>query len=464
MKVLFLLILCLLTSCTWTRVCPGTDLDYCPCPVWKSFLSCKEAFLLHPQWWEEYQDPCLNQLEMQAIAHNFDLHIAAARVLQARALVGVAISNRLPHLGLDFSYKRESAFVTLQDYGLGSKNVRTHEQQASLPLDICYEIDFWGKYRHLDAAARERFFASQYNRDALFISLTTEIALLYFNLRTMDDEISYLQEAVQVRVDYRAIHAARLHCGLESELDLTRAKLEVALAESELEDVMRLRSQAENALALLLGQSACDFSLEPGHLPCRSLYPSPGLPSSLVARRPDIQQKMHLALGALEDIGVAKADFFPQFSLTGSVGSVCPSFASLLSWQSRFWALAVNAFQVIFDGGRLKSQLALRKAEYMETILDYQKQITVAFKEVEDALSELHYRQQQVDTLEQAVLFSQDTSLLAHQQYDSGLINYLLVADAEKTQLNTRRMFIRLNGALHSASLQLIKALGGCPY
>lgn len=461
MKVLVVSILALLTSCTWTRVSPGTDLDYCPCPVWKSCLTCKEAFSLHPQWWEEYQDSCLNRLERQAIAHNFDLHIAAARVLQARALVGVAISNRLPHIDLNFSYHRESALVTLEDYGLGSKDARTHEQQASLPLEICYELDFWGKYRHLDAAARERFFASEYNRDALFISLTTEVAALYFNLRTLDEEIAYLQQAVQVRVDYRSIQEARLNCGLESELDLSRAKLEVALAESELEDVRRLRVLAENALAILLGESACGFSLEPGHLPCRFLYPPPGLPSTLVAHRPDIQHKMHLALGALEEIGVAKADFFPQFSLTGSLGSVCPSFTSLLSWQSRFWALAVNAFQVIFDGGRLTSQLALKKAEYMEAIWEYQKQIALAFKEVEDALSELHYRQLQVDTLEQAVLFSQDTSLLAHQQYDSGLINYLLVADAEKTQLNTRRMFIRLNGSLHIASVQLIKALGG---
>lgn len=291
--------------------------------------------------------------------------------------------------------------------------------------------------------------------------MTAEIATVYFTLRTIDEEINYLQKAVEVRNDYRAIAIERLQRGLDSEIDVTRANLDLALAESDLEDSKRLRGQMENALGMLLGYPACAFSLKPGLLPKMNLCPSAGLPSTLVARRPDIQEKMHIALSALQGIGVAKAEFFPQFSITGALGFVSPSFDSLFTWQSRFWAFAVNACQVIFDGGRLCNNLELKKAEYLQTLLEYQKQIVLAFKEVEDALNEIQYRRSQLEMQERAVLYSEDTSILARCQYDSGLINYLLVADAEKTQLNTRRMFIRLNGSLYLATVQLIKALGG---
>lgn len=442
---------------------PEGEFDYCTCESWKTPLCCEKTSPLSScePWWEHYQDPCLNQLECQAIKNNYDLAIAASRILQARAVAGIAFSERLPNANLGFSYTREEALVNLADFGLGSKNVRADQRQLALSLDLCYQIDFWGKFQNLEAAARENFFASEYNRSAVYVSLTADVAALYFTLRTLDEEILYLQKAVQVREDYRDINLERLRCGLDCEIDVTRANLDLALAQTELENAKRLRGQAENAIALILGYPACNFSLEPGLLPIINLCPPPGLPSSLIARRPDIQERMHAALSQLQQIGVAKAEFFPQFSITGALGTISPTLDSLFTWQSRFWAFALNACQVVFDGGRLYSNLALKKAEYLQTILEYQKQVTLAFKEVEDALNEIHYRRNQVTSQEQAVLFSQDTSAIARSQYDSGLINYLLVADAEKTQLEARRMFIRLNGSLYIASVQLIKALGG---
>lgn len=458
-----LLLLIVLSSCNLTKMSPQGDLDYCACDSWKNPVACEETCPLSfdRSWWEEYGDLCLNNLEEQAIENNFDLNIAATRVLQARALAGIAFSDRLPHISLDPCYTRQDALMTLSDFGIGSNNVRVEQKQISFPFGVNYEIDFWGKYRNLDHAARERLCASEYNQIAVFVALTADVASFYFQLRTHDEEIRYLEKAVRVREDFRDINVERLKSGLDSEIDVTRAELDLALAVSNLEDAKRLRGLSENAIALLLGYPACAFSLESGSLPCVNLCPPPGLPSTLVTRRPDVQQKMHLALAALDDIGAAKADFFPQFSITGALGSVSPTFGSWFTWQSRFWSLAVCASQVIFDGGRVSSKLDLRKAEYLEHIYDYRKQIATAFTEVEDALNEIQYRQTQVNAQKQAVFYSEDTSHLARNQYDSGLINYLLVADAEKTELNTRRAYIRLHGSLYQASIQLVKALGG---
>lgn len=452
-----------LTSCGLTRMRPGSELDFDSCETWKTPLACCETPPLCPNeaWWEGYGDACLNSLEEQAIANNYDLNIAASRILQARALVGIAFSTRVPQVNLNPSYTREEMLVTLSDFGLGSGYARVEERQVVFPLNFSYEIDFWGKYRNLEAAARERFFASELNAATVYLSLTAEVAAAYFNLRTLDEEVHYLEQAVKVREDFRDINEERLRRGLDCEIDVTRANLDLALAVTELEGAKRLRGLAENTLGLLLGYPACSFCLPAGTLPQKNLCPAPDLPSTLIARRPDIQEKMHAALAALQEIGVAKAEFFPQFSITGALGTASPNFSNLFTWQSRFWAFTVSAFQVVFDGGRLRSNLELKKAKYLENVLDYKKQVTIAFKEVEDALNEIQFRKAETASQEQAVLFSQDTSFLARHQYEAGLINYLLVADAEKTQLNARRLFIRLNGSLYLSSVQLIKALGG---
>ena len=451
--------LLLLASCNPTAQFPGNDFDYCTCPEWKNEVLCDEQ--LTPCWWNGYNDPCLNDLMDQAIANNFDLAIAAERVLQAKALAGIACSKLFPQVTLDPNISRESAKAILDDFGLGDRIVRIEQRQYSFPFDLNYELDLWGKYRNLNAAARERFFASEFNQRTMYLMITSETANLYFTLRTLDDEIRYLKQAVQVREDYRDVNLERLKCGLDSEIDVTRSNLDLALAESELEDAKRLRGLAENGLGLLLGYPACSFSLPPGSLPQCQICPSPDLPSTLIAKRPDVQEKFHSALAALNEIGVAKADFFPQFNLTGSAGLISPTFNNWFEWSSRFYNVIASATQVIFDAGRLFNNLDLKKAEYREKLLSYHKQVTIAMKEVEDALNEMHYRRSQTAAQELAVFYSQDTSHLARNQYETGLINYLLVADAEKTQLNTRRTFIRLQGSLYLASVQLAKALGG---
>lgn len=438
---------------------PGSAFDFCSCDGWKNPVLCTTP--MPSCWWEGYNDPCLNELMQQAIESNYDLAIAAERVLQARALAGISCSRLFPQLHLDPSISRESARAILDDFGLGDKTVRIEQRQYSFPFDLSYEVDLWGKYRNLCGAARKRFFASEYNRLAVYLTMTAETASLYFYLRTLDEEIHYLKQAVAVRTDYRDINVERLKRGIDSEIDVTRANLDLNLAESELEDALRLRGIAENGLALLLGYPACSFSLPSGPFPQCNLCPAPDLPSTLIARRPDIQEKIQQSLAALDEIGAARADFFPQFTLTGSTGLISPYFTDWFSWSSRFYSAIVSATQVLFDGGRLYSNLELKNAEYRERLLSYHKQVTLAFKEVEDALNDMYYRRRQTTAQEQAVLYAQDTSHLARQQYDCGLINYLLVADAEKTQLNTRRNFIRLQGSLFQSSVLLAKALGG---
>lgn len=432
MRLVPYIFLLLLSSCTLNQMNPGTDLDYEFCDHWKGAAPNPSDCAVTTNWWEEYHDFCLNKLEEQALVNNYDLNIAATRVLQARALAGIATSTRFPHANLDVNYTREEALVTLADFGLGSHNVRIEERQIGCLLDLCYEVDLWGKYRNLQKAACEQLCASTYTQAAIIAALTADIAALYFTIRTLDEEIHYLQKALEIREDYLAINVERLQRGLDCEIDVTRAHLDLALARSEYEDTKRLRMQKENALALLLGANPSCFSLEVGLLPPMNIVPPLALPSSLVAKRPDIQERMHFALAALAEIGVARAECFPQFSLSAALGTVSPNLDLLFNWQSRFWALAVNACQALFDGGRRVNTLHLKQADYLQTLLEYQRQIILAFTEVEDALNEMHYRRNQFEAQEQAVLFSQDTALLARCQYESGLINYLQVADAEK--------------------------------
>lgn len=439
----------------------GDDLEVCPPLEWKQTIDQENFEPLQKRWWTLFEDPLLDHLVDEAIVGNQDLWIACGRILEAKALAGLAFSNRLPRVNLNFSYGKQQKLITLEDFGSGSNNQRVQQGEWRFPFDLQYDLDLWGKYTHENRAACEKLLANQYGYTNLYLQISSEVVLQYLILRTLDEEIRYLEEAVSVRETSRDINQARVDVGLDPEIDLSRASLELAIAQQELEDSKRLRALTENALAILLGVPASSLVIDPGTLPIKNPCPPPGLPSHLLLRRPDIMEKNHLVLASLEKIGVAKADFFPQFSLTGSLGTVSPSLSSWFTWQSRFWAIGYQAAQVIFDAGRLTSQLKEKEALYTQQVAAFQRQVTLAFKEVEDALNEVHFRRTQTEAQEKAVVFATDTAYLARSQFNAGLINFLQVADAEKTELENKQLFIRLNGSQYLASVQLIKALGG---
>jgi len=462
MKRSYFLLLGMLSGCMLPSesTMPPLQIDEC----WKG----DETHLnqvLTDEWWRQFNDPVLDQLMEEALQSNPDLWVACERIQEARAIEGIAFSDRLPHVNLTPSWNKEGLlFNPTQVTGKDIPNLpltRVVQETYAFPFNLSYEFDFWGKYCYADKAAQERLIATEFGYLSVVNILTSEVARIYFVLRTQDEEISYLKDVVTIRHLAVDINKKRVAGGLDPEVDLERAKLEVKIAEGNLLNAMRIRQLAENELAVLLGQQASTFCVNPGHLPKALVNVAPDLPSELLLRRPDLNEQYRKIRAYFYDVGVANANFFPAISLTGALGTVSPLLSSWFTWQSRYWAFAFSAIQQIFDGGRLCNEKDLTLARFRKEKGIYQRMVYTAFREVEDALTDIHYRREQFEVQWQAAEHATLTAHLARQQFEGGLINYLQVADAEKTELDVKRRAIQLKGDAFEASVALIKALGG---
>ncbi len=441
---------------------PPLEIDEC----WKGGDESINEYLTDC-WWTEFHDETLDALEERALSANPDLWIACERIQEARAIEGIAFSDRLPNVNASPSWNKEGLlFNPNQVTGKDIPNLgltRVIQETYAFPLNLSYEFDFWGKYCYADKAAQERLISTEFGYLSVVNILTTEVARVYFNLRSLDEEIQYLKNVVGIRNVFVDINKKRVQGGMDPEVDLERARLELQLAEGDLLNAVRLRRLAENELAVLMGQQASTFCVAPGTLPDSLLNVCPGLPSELLLRRPDLNEQYRKIKAFFYDVGVANANFFPAITLTSALGTVSPLLSSWFTWQSRYWAFAFSAIQQIFDGGRLCNEKDLTLARFRKEKAFYQKMVYTAFKEVEDALSDIHYRREQYEVQQFASKHATLTAHLARQQFDGGLINYLQVADAEKTELDVKRKTIQMKGYAFAASVALIKALGGAP-
>ncbi len=442
---------------------PPLQIDEC----WKGGDPTIDQYLTE-SWWTQFHDPYLNDLMEQALEQNPDLWIACERIQEARALEGVAFSSRLPKVNLTPSWNKEGLlFNPNQVTGNDIPNLgltRVIQESYDFPFNLSYEFDFWGKYCYADKAAQERLISTEFGYLSVVNILTTEVARVYFSLRTLDEEIGYLKSVVDVRSVYVDINKKRVAGGLDPEVDLERAKLEVMIAEGELLNAVRQRRLSENELAVLMGQQASTFCIPPGKLPERLVNVLPELPSELLLRRPDLNEQYRKIRAFFYEVGVANANFFPSISFTSALGTISPLLSNWFTWESRYWAFAFSAIQQIFDGGRLCNEKVATLARFRREKAVYQKMVYTAFREVEDALSDIHYRREQFQVQEYASQHASTTAYLARQQFDGGLINYLQVADAERTELDVKKRAIQLKGNAFAASVALIKALGGTPF
>lgn len=455
-----LLALLLLSGCG-RQFSTDCDVTYPVPDEWKTPYDCNEICPFENSWWTCFNDCYLNHLEEQAITFNRDLFIACERIQEAKALACIAFSNRLPHLYLSPSYQKAGQLIETANYTPFASDIRTFPESWSAPFALTYEVDFWGKYQHADQAAKARYLGTRWGYWNVYNTLTSDVATLYLTLRTLDEEIRYLEESVKVRQDAVDVNYARTKAGLDPEIDLSRAQLELARAEQELEDSTRLRALAENGLAILVGQVASCFSVDKGELPDQIPTFSAPLPCTLLLQRPDIWETTQELKARLEEVGVAYAEFFPSFDIGANIGYLSPQFGKWISWMARYWSMAIDANQTLFDGGRLVGNWRARVARYNMAVGLYQRQVEMAFEEVENAFVEIEFRKKQFEAQDRAAFAASDTAHLAHEQFNAGLINYLQVADAEKTELDTERLAIRLKGSRYLAAVQLVKALGG---
>ena len=412
-------------------------------------------------WWEIFSDTNLNALESQALQANQQLKAAVARVDQARSTARVARSQLLPSLNLDPSYTRER-YSPNANPSFGNITANTF----STPLDLSYEVDLWGRVRRSFQSARADAQASLADYYSVLLTLESDVAQNYFALRSLDAEIATVNGTIDLRHEQVRLVRSRLEGGIGSELDVAQAETELATTEADAASLAQRRDQLENAIAILAGKNPANFKLAALENANTNWNPQPpeipaGLPADLLERRPDVAQAERQLASANAKIGVAKAAFFPVLSLTGSGGYLSGDVSTLFNWDSRTWSIGPSLSLPIFAGGRNRANYQRSQAAFQESLALYRHQILIAFGEVEDGLSGIHYLAVQSEAQERAVTSARRAADLATDRYRSGIVAYIEVVDANRDALSAERANAQLAGQRLIAGVQLIKALGG---
>jgi outer membrane protein, multidrug efflux system len=411
-------------------------------------------------WWTVFHDPVLGNLETQAANANRDIRIAVANVDQANAMVRSVHSFQLPTIGAAPSVSRSRE---AQD---GPGNVTKPAPAATfndllLPLTLNYEIDAWGKIRRMVQSAHATAQASTADLHFAQLSVSASVAVDYYSLRQADAELSILNATIDaLQHGYQIIDNQFQH-GLVSELDVKQAQTLLDQVRSQRDAQHIERAQLEHAIAELLGRPpegfhiAADPSLgTPPAIPA-------GVPSQLLERRPDIVAAERSMAAASAQIGVAKAAYFPQLSITGLAGYESTYPASIVNWQNSIASLAASATAPIFTGGRLRANVDQARAGYHASVSEYEKTVLTAYQQVEDQLAALHFLALQQQDSANAVAGSRDEERIAENRYQAGLVNYLNVVYAEQTLLQNQQSEAQVSSQQLIATVVLVKALGG---
>jgi multidrug efflux system outer membrane protein len=413
-------------------------------------------------WWEVFGDPELSVLEAQASTANQQLKAAVARFAEARATMDVTRAGFFPNVGTGFSATRQrvspNAPVTATGQEIGQPATYN---DFTVPLDVSYEADLWGRVRRSVESARAQTRATADDLEAIKLSIQAEVALDYFTLRALDSEEAVLRSSVKVFTISYDLTVNRRIGGVATDLDVAEAETVLKTTQAQIPAVALQRAQFEHALALIVAQPAATF-----RVPERALSASPpliasGLPSELLERRPDISAAERRMASANASIGVAKAAFFPTVELNGLAGLESVNAGTIFNWSSRMWAVGPNLTLPIFEGGRLRAGLRLANATYEEMVANYRESVLAAFSEVEDSLAAQSLLANQYDAQSEALVAARKQLEIANNRYRDGLTTYLDVATAESTELNVEFSTVQLRGQQLVASVTLVKSLGG---
>jgi efflux transporter, outer membrane factor (OMF) lipoprotein, NodT family len=417
-------------------------------------------------WWDVFQDEKLACLEEQVIENNPNLYIALQKVAEARAIAGVAKSTLYPQVNLNPAFNNVNQLFELygvpQHLAPGLKTItRVHEQTYQLPVAMTYEVDLWCKFRGTYNAAAIYAQAQDEAVKVTLLTLSTELASHYFNLRALDTQIDLLKQVFDLRKETLSLVHARYELGLVSYLDYLESEKMLADTDAEYQESLRQRALFENAIAALLGVLASEFYLEPSPLLQEPPQIPSGLPSDLLIRRPDLAQAERNMASFHEFIGVAYSTYFPAITLTSALGFSSPDLSQFLTWTGRLWQLGVDVAQVIFNAGRNRSYVEAAFARFREAKGSYEQAVLSAFQEVEDALNNVEQYSLQTIALQNAFRSSQDFFSLSQLRYTKGIVNHLDTLSAERAALDAKRTWMNALGQRYQASVQLIKALGG---
>lgn len=418
-------------------------------------------------WWQLFADAELTALEERALAASPTVQAAAARVDEARANLRIATSYRLPELTLDpQAYRTRLSGLRPIPFALGdgANNRRGVVQtQYYVPLNASYEADLWGRLRGSIRAARADAQAAEADLRTVQLTLTTDAATYYFGLRTLDADAAVLDTTRQDRLRAVQLTQARFKAGVDNEIALRRAESELALVEAALLDVQRQRTGLEAALAAVVGQPASAFALAP-----RPGVPAPppavpvALPAALLAQRPDLQRAERLLAAADARADVARLARLPTVSLNGFIGPQSAELADLPRVADNYTYYVGGVVSIpIFNGGRNRATQQAAEARYNAAAAEYRQQALAAWQEVETALNDVRFRQQQLAAQERAQRAARLAVRLTAERYRTGLTSYFEVVDANRTSLEAARLVAQTRGEQLRAAVQLVRAMGG---
>jgi outer membrane protein, multidrug efflux system len=421
------------------------------------------ASLADLKWFEVFKDEQLQSLERTALAQNYDLRDAVARVDQARAALGVTRSNQLPQVSggaaLEITRLSRDGQTPIPASLLPEQN--RNWGQASLAL-LSFEVDIWGRLRRSTEAARANLLNADENRKAVVTTLVSDVASAYFNLLQLDYELEISERTLQTRQDSLRLVQQRQGGGVSTLLDLRQAEQLVSSAAATIPLLKEQIEQTENQISVLLGKNP-DGVVRGRKFTEQEMPPQipAGLPSSLLDRRPDIRAAEQALIAANANLGVAKAAYFPQVSLSGLLGGQSTQLSSLFSGPHSTWSFVPQVTQPIFAGGRLRSNVRLAEAERDAAVVQYEKAIQTAFAEVSNSLIANQRTRESRLEQEKLVTALQDRMRLAYVRYRGGVDTQLNALDADRDlfQAELSLAQIRLNELL--SVVELYKALGG---
>ena len=432
---------------------------------WKEGSTSKTSQPLPNEWWKLFNSSKLNSLVEQSLTANQDLIGAQARVETARALLGVKRADWFPQLGLGGSFgtqrQSESSFGANFPPEFGNVKDMVERDYYKASLDLSYELDLWGRVKRSVESAKASARAADESLSAQRLMIASEVARNYFLLRSYDLQTKVIQDTIALREEALKLQKSRFDGGMANEMDVTRARTEHELAKADLAALSRQRGSAEHALAVLCGQPPSSFKVAPhSSLDTPPGVPS-GLPSDLLASRPDVRVAEAELEATNAEIGVAKASFFPAFKLTGSGGLDSVDSSTFLEWENRALSIGPSVSLPIFQGGRLKANLRAAKSRYEESTAKYRQTLLVALREVEDAMLDLKSMSQQRAAIDAAMKAAEETARLARVRYEKGLASYFEVVEADRTVLSTKLALAQIDGQRSVSTVLLIKALGG---
>jgi NodT family efflux transporter outer membrane factor (OMF) lipoprotein len=420
------------------------------------------------RWWTTFQDPVLDSLVDRAVRSNLDLRVAEVRIQEARAARGVRAADEWPQVDVSSSYsrsRRSDAVPPFNSSGLPDNLFGNRTQDLyQAGFDARWELDVFGGVRRDIEAATAEIAAVEENRRDVLITLLAEVARNYVELRGFQRQLAITNENLAVQRETLELTRVRFQAGLASDLDVARAEAQVATTQSQIPTLERSAKQAIHRLGVLLGQ-------EPGALlselsPEAPIPPTPpevpvGLPSDLLRRRPDVRRAERELAAATARIGVAKADLFPRFSLTGSFGRRSDQFSDLSQGASLFWGIGPSVRWPIFTAGRILANIRVQNARQEQALALYEKAVLTSLEDVENALVAYSREQARRASLAEAVAANRRAVELANTLYFSGLEDFLAVLDAQRSLYASQDQLVQSERALVVNLIALYKALGG---